>query len=111
MRAILTRAGAEVEAVGSATEALEALARFRPDVLLSDLEMPGVDGYTLIRQIRARAPQEGGRTPAAALTAHARREERTRALAAGYQTHIAKPATGAEVLAAVAALTGRSGGR
>ena len=111
MRAILARAGAVVEAVGSAAEALEALERFRPDVLLSDLEMPGVDGYTLIRQIRARAPQEGGRTPAAALTAHARREERTRALAAGYQTHIAKPATGAEVLAAVAALTGRAGVR
>ena len=109
MQAMLVRAGAVVEAVGSAAEALSALDRFRPDVLLSDLEMPGVDGYTLIREIRARTPEHGGQTPAAALTAHARREERTRALAAGYQTHIAKPATGAEVLAAVAALTGRAG--
>jgi signal transduction histidine kinase/DNA-binding response OmpR family regulator len=107
MRVVLVGAGAVVETAGSAEEALTALRLFRPDVILADLEMPGTDGYTLIREIRARPGEEGGHTPAAAVSAHVRREDRTRALAAGFQTHIAKPATPAEVLATVAALSGR----
>ena len=66
--------------------------------------MPGEDGYALIKQVRALPPERGGRTPAAALTAYARDEDRGRALAAGYQLHIAKPFNPRELLAAVSDL-------
>ncbi len=107
MQVLLAGAGAVVDTASSADEALAALARFRPDVILADLEMPGTDGYALIREIRARSVEQGGHTPAAAVSAHVRPQDRTRALAAGFQTHIAKPATPTEVLATVAALSGR----
>jgi signal transduction histidine kinase/DNA-binding response OmpR family regulator len=107
MRVLLAGAGAVVDTASSADEALAALARFSPDVILADLEMPGTDGYALIREIRARSVEQGGHTPAAAISAHVRPPDRTRALAAGFQTHIAKPATPTEVLATVAALSGR----
>jgi CheY-like chemotaxis protein len=88
---VLEGAGARVTAVGTAAEALGAIERELPDVLVSDLEMPGQDGYELVRQIRARPPQLGGELPAAALTAYADGEHRARALAAGFQAHVAKP--------------------
>jgi CheY-like chemotaxis protein len=72
-------------------EARERLARQPPDVLLSDLRMPGEDGIQLIREVRALDLQRGTRTPAAALTALARTDDRRRALSAGYQMHVAKP--------------------
>ncbi len=78
-----------------------------PDVLLSDIGMPGEDGYSLIRMVRARGPGRGGDLPAAALTAYARAEDRVRALEAGYQTHLAKPVAPAELVAAVGRLAGR----
>ena len=104
----LTRCRAEVTVVASAAEALEAVRRERPDVLLSDVEMPGEDGYSLIAKVRALPPQEGGQTPAAALTAYARVEDRTKALRAGFQMHVPKPVEPAELVAVVANLAARS---
>jgi PAS domain S-box-containing protein len=88
---VLENAGARVTAVATAAEALAAIERERPDVLLSDIEMPGQDGYELMRILRTRPPQLGGDVPAAALTAYAGAENRRAALSAGYQAHLAKP--------------------
>jgi CheY-like chemotaxis protein len=71
--------------------ALEALGRARPNVVLSDIQMPGEDGYALIRKVRALPPERGGQTPAAALTGSTTEEERARVLEAGFQYHVAKP--------------------
>jgi CheY-like chemotaxis protein len=106
---ILREAGAEVLLASSATAALDLFARDRPDVLLSDIGMPDIDGYELIRRIRTQGSGQTHALPAAALTALARPEDRTRALLAGYQTHIAKPVDATELIAAVAALAGRTG--
>jgi len=88
---ILAEDGAEVTAVGSAEEALAALQGERPDVLLSDLAMPGKGGYWLIAQVRALPPERGGITPAAALTAFTGPEHRASVLRAGFQLHVEKP--------------------
>jgi PAS domain S-box-containing protein len=104
LRQILSHCGAEVRTAASALEALEALGGYRPDVLLSDIGMPEQDGYALIRQVRMLPPEQGGRTPAAALTAFARGEDRRRALLAGFQTHLAKPIEIRELAAVVADL-------
>jgi signal transduction histidine kinase/CheY-like chemotaxis protein len=101
---VIAQSGAEVTACASAGEALETLKTWRPHILMSDIGMPGEDGYALIRQVRALPAERGGRTPAAALTAYARDEDRRRALAAGYQLHIAKPFSPGELIAAIADL-------
>ena len=88
---ILSQDGAKVTAVGSAEEALAALQWERPDVLLSDLAMPGKGGYWLIGQVRALPPERGGVTPAAALTAFSGPEHRASVLRAGFQLHVEKP--------------------
>jgi CheY-like chemotaxis protein len=88
---ILTQDGATVTAVGSAEEALAALQRERPDVLLSDLAMPGKGGHWLIGQVRALPPERGGVTPAAALTAYTGPEHSASVLRAGFQLHVEKP--------------------
>ena len=88
---ILAEDGAKVTAVGSAEEALTALQGERPDVLLSDLAMPGKGGYWLIGQVRALPPERGGVTPAAALTAFTGPEHRASVLRAGFQLHVEKP--------------------
>jgi CheY-like chemotaxis protein len=103
---ILRQAGAEVVLAASATEAIEKLDRHQPDVLLSDVEMPEESGYGLMRQIRKRPADRGGRIPAAAITAYARHEDRTRALAAGFQMHVAKPLNPVELVTIVASLAG-----
>ena len=105
---LLEERGARVVAVGSATEALAALESEHPDVLLSDIEMPGQDGYMLIRTIRSLPPARGGRIPAAALTAYARTEDRMQALLAGFHLHLPKPVQPAELAAVVASLAGRT---
>lgn len=105
---ILEQHGAEVMAVASAQEAIIAVQKFQPDVLVSDIGMPQQDGYALIRQLRALSPEQGGRIPAVALTAYARAEDRTQALLAGFQLHVPKPANPAELAAVVANLAGRS---
>jgi hypothetical protein len=104
---LLQRCGARVTAVGSASEALMTIALTQPDVLVSDLAMPGEDGYALIRKIRLRDADQGRWLPAVALTAYARDEDRARALAAGYQRHLTKPVDPAALARTVAVLSGR----
>ena len=108
---LLVDRGATVQAAGSAAEALAVLRFQRPDVLVSDIGMPEEDGFALIRQVRALPAEEGGNTPAAALTAYARSEDRLRVILAGFQMHMAKPVEAAELLALVASLAGRVAGR
>ncbi len=102
--------GATVKSVPSAREALDVLGRERVDVLLSDIEMPGTDGYQLIKELRLRPSQQGGSVPAAALTAYARTEDRLRALRAGFQLHLAKPVQPAELATVVFSLAARREG-
>ena len=104
---VLGGCGAEVSTASSAREALEALEATPPDVLVSDIGMPEMDGYELIRRIRALDPSRGGRTPAIAMTAFARSEDRTRALHAGFQVHVAKPVEPSELIATVASVVAR----
>jgi PAS domain S-box-containing protein len=99
--------GAEVTALGSASEALAAIQRDKPDVLVSDIGLPGDDGYALIRKVRALDEERGGRVPAAALTAYAKDEDRHRAIAAGFQAHVPKPVELAALASVVASLAGR----
>ena len=98
---------ARVVAAGGAEEALELVQRIKPDVLVSDIGMPGEDGYALIRRVRTLHPQSGGLTPAVALTAYARAEDRMKAILAGFQMHVAKPVEAAELLTMVASLAGK----
>jgi signal transduction histidine kinase len=105
---VLRAQGAEVHVAASAGEALEKFKSVRPDVIVSDIGMPDADGLSLIRQIRALTPQQGGRTPAVALTAYARAEEAERAFVAGYQMHVAKPVEPLHLATVVANLGGRS---
>ncbi len=109
VRRILEERGARVITAASAADALLVLEKEPVDLLLSDIGMPGVDGYELVRRVRSLPPGRGGDVPAAALTAFARSEDRTRALIAGYQTHIAKPVEAVELAAAVASLARRRG--
>ncbi|HEX6625458.1 MAG TPA: response regulator, partial [Pyrinomonadaceae bacterium] len=101
---VLTQSGAEVHAFESAAEALAEVEWWMPDVIMSDIGMPGEDGYALIKKLRDLPESRGGRIPAAALTAYARDEDRERALAAGFQKHIAKPVRSAELVGVVADL-------
>jgi signal transduction histidine kinase/ActR/RegA family two-component response regulator len=103
----LRQCGAEVTALGTAEEAVSVLQRERPDVLVSDIGMPGEDGYALIRRVRALGAERGGQVPAVALTAYAKGEDTTRALSAGYQVHLPKPVEPTELATAVATLAGR----
>ncbi|MGJ5673343.1 MAG: PAS domain-containing protein [Nostochopsis sp.] len=88
---LLTQYSVEVLTVASAAEVLASLESFQPDVLVSDIGMPDVDGYTLLKQIRSLPPEKGGQIPAIALTAYARFEDHQRALSEGFQHHISKP--------------------
>jgi CheY-like chemotaxis protein len=106
MQTVLTQRGAQVTAASSAAEALACVDRETPDVLLSDIGMPGMDGYALIRELRERPAARD--IPAAALTAYAHADDRGQAIAAGYQVHVAKPVEPAELVAVVASLAGRS---
>jgi len=104
IKASLNSYGAEVTTAVDAPQALDILASEKVDVLVSDISMPEMDGYELIRRVRALEPEQGGRIPAVALTAHARAEDRLRALQAGYQTHVPKPVEPAELEVVVATL-------
>jgi signal transduction histidine kinase len=101
---LLENQGANVTCAESTAAALEIFSRIRPDVLVSDIGMPGEDGYALIRRIRRLSEREGGRTPAVALTAYVREQDADAALGAGYQRHIGKPVIISELIAAVADL-------
>jgi len=100
--------GAEVRCCDNAAAGLRVLEEWKPDVLVSDIEMPGEDGYQLIGKVRQRDKEHGGATPAVALTAYARAEDRVRSLSAGYQMHLAKPFEPAELAVVIASLAGRS---
>ncbi|MGB6016575.1 MAG: PAS domain S-box protein [Nodosilinea sp.] len=106
---LLGQYGAEVVTAGSASEALAQLATWQPDLLISDIGMPEMDGYNLIQHIRALPPDQGGGIAAIALTAYARYEDQQQSLASGYQRHLAKPLDLEKLLQAVIELTrGRS---
>jgi signal transduction histidine kinase/DNA-binding response OmpR family regulator len=104
---MLIASGAEVHTCPSAAEGLQAIREWRPDVLISDIEMPGEDGYTFIRRVRALETATTARTPAVALTAYGRIEDRLRSLSAGYSMHVPKPVDPAEITTVVASLAGR----
>jgi signal transduction histidine kinase/ActR/RegA family two-component response regulator len=104
---VIARTGAEIKACRSAQEALSTLSEWKPDVVLSDIAMPDEDGYSFIKRVRSLPREQGGETPAAALTAYARDEDRQRALAAGYQMHIAKPVSASHLVTMIARLVGR----
>jgi CheY-like chemotaxis protein len=107
---VLEQLGAGVITASSADEAMAVLDREPLDVLLSDIEMPGMDGYSFMRAVRERPASRGGQIPAAALTAYARPEDRDAALRAGFQLHVAKPVHPAELAAVVSSLAGRRSG-
>jgi CheY-like chemotaxis protein len=96
--------GAEARIAGSVAEALAVFEAWQPDVLVSDIAMPGEDGYSLIRKIRLRSPERGGVVPAVALTAYAKIEDRVTILDAGFQMYLSKPADPNELVAVVGSL-------
>jgi PAS domain S-box-containing protein len=106
---IVEESDASVETAGSAAEAMQRLRTHRYDVIVSDVGMPGRDGYELMRWVRALPADAGGRTPALALTGFARPEDRRLALLSGFQIHLTKPVDPAELLAAIASAAGRTG--
>jgi CheY-like chemotaxis protein len=99
---------AKVLSAGSAEEGLRLVTANNPNVIVSDIGMPGKDGLAMIRELRAR-PDQVSKTPAIALTAFARAEDRIRAMLAGYQVHLSKPVEPQELVAAIANLAGRTG--
>ena len=103
MKRVLETREAQVVTAASAAAGLELVERYRPDIVLSDIGMPGIDGYDFIRQVRALGSTRGGSVPAIAVTAFARAEDRERALLAGYQCHLAKPMQVHQLVAAIAA--------
>jgi PAS domain S-box-containing protein len=96
--------GAAVQAVSSAQEAIAAIRQTLPDLLISDIGMPGEDGYDLIRQVRALPPTAGGQLPAIALTAYARDSDREKSLSAGFQKHVSKPVEPGELAVVISNL-------
>ncbi len=108
---VLTEAGAAVRTAASATEALALLRWIRPDVLVSDLAMPDEDGYSLIRNLRAIERESGRETPAVALTAYVRVQDRARAEAAGFNVFVEKPVDPEELIAVLAGIAESRGGK
>jgi CheY-like chemotaxis protein len=105
---LLVEFGAAVTAAAGVAEALEAFERERPDVVLSDIEMPDEDGYALIRKLRALPRDRGGQTPAAGLTGLSAPEDRARVLQAGFQYYVAKPVDARMLVSVVATLASGS---
>ncbi|HMI89702.1 MAG TPA: ATP-binding protein [Polyangiaceae bacterium] len=101
VQSVLTDAGAEAFTASSADEGFVLVKSLRPDVIVSDIGMPDRDGYDFMRDVRGLGVADGGRTPAIALTAFARSEDRTRAMLAGYQVHVAKPIDPQELVATI----------
>lgn len=104
---VIAQAGAEAITVASATEFLNVLESFQPDVVVSDIGMQEVDGYTLLRQVRSLSPEQGGQVPAIALTAYAGEIDRQQAIAAGFQKHIVKPIEPDKLVVAIVSLLNR----
>jgi CheY-like chemotaxis protein len=108
LRVVLETAGAEVETISSARAALERLPGVRPDVLVVDIGMPEMDGFEFIGRVRSSDDPQVRDIPAAALTAFARSDDRTKALQSGFEMHLAKPIDPGELVASVATLVRRS---
>jgi signal transduction histidine kinase len=108
VKRVLEHCHAAVTVYQTGAECLKELATNRPDVLITDIGMPGMDGYSLIRSVRALPADAGGATPAVALTAHARSEDRRRAMLCGFDIHVARPVEPNELLAVVARLSRRA---
>jgi CheY-like chemotaxis protein len=104
---ILAVAGAEVRRATGTAPAIALLEHWRPDVIVSDIEMPHENGYAFIRRLRALSPEAGGTVPAVAVTAHGGVVDRIRVLSAGFQMHVPKPVEPAELIAVVANLARR----
>jgi CheY-like chemotaxis protein len=104
---LLAEAGAEVRTASDADTALAELAAFAPHVLVCDVSMPGEDGYALMRRIRALPQDRGGSVRAATFTAYARAEDRARAVSAGFDLHLTKPADAVALTKALASLADR----
>lgn len=102
---VLSHHGIHVDVAATAAEGVSAIKRLLPDVLISDIEMPEQDGYMFIHEVRSLDAECGGRTPAIALTAYTRAEDRSRSLAAGFQMHLAKPVDAEELVNAIIALS------
>jgi CheY-like chemotaxis protein len=107
VRTVLESCEAQLTTAANAADALLALQSLRPDVLVSDRGMPGEDGYSLIRKVRAQSPEQGGHIPAAALTAYARVSHHLKVLLSGFQIHLPKPVEPEELVAVVANLAKR----
>jgi hypothetical protein len=107
VRRVLEECKAVVTTAASAREAMERLEAERPDILISDIGMPGDDGLSLMRWVRALGPERGGQVPAVALTAYARAEDRMKAMLAGFDQHLVKPIEPAELITLVAVLASR----
>jgi CheY-like chemotaxis protein len=105
---LLRSRGMEVTTAASGAEALAALDRRVPDIILSDIAMPELDGLELMRRVRTRSAAQGGDVPAVALTAYARPEDSARSLASGFQVHLAKPVDADRLISTVVALAGRT---
>jgi CheY-like chemotaxis protein len=108
IRHVLERARVRVTMASSAEEALGLIDRLNPDVLVSDIGMPGTDGYMFIRQVRQRTPDRSGTVPAIALTAYVREEDRQKMIAAGFTAHVPKPLDANELVRTVGHLSGRT---
>ena len=106
-RTVLEGSGSQVTTLASASDALGVFESERPDLLISDIGMPGEDGYWLIHHVRALPADRGGQTPAVALTAYAGKEDRKKVLESGFQVHLPKPIEPAELVRAVASALGR----
>ncbi|HEU0185729.1 MAG TPA: response regulator [Blastocatellia bacterium] len=107
IRFALVNNGAEVRTAASSAEGLSVLAEWRPDVIISDIAMPGEDGYAFIRKVRQLSEESGGTIPAASLTAYVGSTEHVKSLESGYQAYITKPVEWAELITIVASLAGR----
>jgi len=108
LRIVLEAAGAEVETISQASAAIERIAAVRPHALVIDIGMPDVDGFQLIERIRASRNEVVRNVPAAALTAFARSEDRTKALRSGFELHLSKPVDPAELVASIVTLVRRT---
>jgi CheY-like chemotaxis protein len=108
LKTMIEESGGEVTIATSADEALNVLARGKFDIIVSDIGMPGKDGYQFMQEVRSLPANRGGTIPAVALTAYARTEDRLRALRAGYQMHVPKPIEYAELITVTASLVGRN---
>jgi CheY-like chemotaxis protein len=106
LRSVLERSGAQVTTMVSAQRVLQMLDESAPQVLLCDVNMPGMDGYTLMRQVRARGAERGGNIPAIAQTGYVTQEDRKRALSSGYQMFLGKPLDLDELICDIAKFAG-----